>query len=144
TTAFFISGQVWGLLVPGPWFLAAFGLFGAGELIGVYAPNYILSASRRADVRRNLALATLVALPSAVFGPLFGWITDHYNTYLGVGAPAAAMALSFATSRCDGSVGFRLSFAVCGAIMAIGFLLVLFGLPAQPQPEEDKLSKLGG
>ena len=37
------------MLVPGPWFLLAFGLLGAGELYGVYFPNYILCCSPKAQ-----------------------------------------------------------------------------------------------
>lgn len=137
TAGFFIAAQVWGMLVTGPWYLAAFGLFGAGELVGVYGPNYILSASRPADLRRNMALATLVSLPAAAAGPLFGWITDHYSTYFSLGGAAGPMAATYLVRQIDGDLGYRLSFAACATLMSAGFLLTLFALPARPRPDGD-------
>ena len=42
----YVAAQAWAIVATGTWYLLAFGLYGAGELVGVYAPNYILSASR--------------------------------------------------------------------------------------------------
>jgi ABC-type phosphate transport system permease subunit len=118
TAAFFVLAQLWAINMTGPEYLAAFGLFGMGELIGVYVPNYILSASRKADVRRNMALATLVAVPSAVFGPIFGAVTDYFRHR---GVP---------------DVGFLASFGLCAAIMAAGMVIALVRLPARPVPAD--------
>ena len=41
TSSIFLVAQIWAMCVTGPWYLVAFGLHGAGELVGVYAPNYI-------------------------------------------------------------------------------------------------------
>ena len=51
----FVLSQVWAIAVSGEWYLVAFGIYGAGKLIGVYGPNYVLSASPKADIRKNLA-----------------------------------------------------------------------------------------
>jgi fucose permease len=79
TTSLSLCGLLWGLLVPGKWFLVSFGLLGAGELYGVYFPNYLVSCSRLADVRRNLAYANLLALPVAMAPVIFGIISDNYG-----------------------------------------------------------------
>ena len=63
TTFLCLAGLVWALLVPGKWYLVSFGILGAGELYGVYYPNYLISCSPTSMVRRNLAYANLLALP---------------------------------------------------------------------------------
>jgi hypothetical protein len=94
-------------------YLATFQIFGAGELFGVYFPNYILSASRRADLRRNLACERLLPAIAAPFGLLFGRIVDQVGGVFGPG------------------IGFRASFATCAALVAAG-LLVALTLPRRP------------
>jgi MFS family permease len=115
TAAIFLSALVWAMFASGLWYLAAFGLYGAGELVGVYAPNYMLSASAPTDIRRNMALVTLLMAPAAPAGAVFGWISDQVGRSHG---PAA---------------GFRASFAVCAAVMVAGILLAIFRLPARPR-----------
>ena len=51
TGCIFIAAQLWAIFATGTAYLIAFGIYGAGELVGVYAPNYILSASRPAQMR---------------------------------------------------------------------------------------------
>src|SRR4029079_15087511 len=58
TALIYTTSVVWALVVTGAWYHAAFLVFGAGELFGAYAPNYILSASRKGDIRRNMAIVT--------------------------------------------------------------------------------------
>ncbi len=92
TAAIFLLAQVWALFATGPLYLVAFGIFGAGELIGVYAPNYIVSASSQKDLRRNTAFLTLLMAPAAPAGYLFGAIVDlsksNHWTMMGM-TPAA-------------------------------------------------------
>lgn len=126
TASIFLLAQVWALFATGPLYLVAFGIYGAGELIGVYAPNYIVSASSKQDLRRNTALLTLLMAPAAPAGYLFGAIVDvsksNHWTMLGM-SPAA--------------LGFRLSFLVCALFILSGILLALFTLPRNPMPTSE-------
>jgi predicted MFS family arabinose efflux permease len=115
----FVAAQLWALFATGNSYLLAFGIYGAGELVGVYAPNYILSASRRRDLRRNMAFVTMMMVPAAPAGALFGAIVDLAGPWLG-----AANA-------------FRLSFVVCCAFLVAGLALALVVLPARPSPNEN-------
>jgi MFS family permease len=117
TASIFVVAQLWAIGVPGKLYLVAFGIYGAGELVGVYAPNYMLSASRPALMRRTMALATMLMAPAAPAGYLFGAIVDGMKQEHGAAA------------------GFRTSFAVCAAIMTAGILLAAFCLPKRPRPE---------
>ncbi len=119
TATFYLAAQLWALAATGLWYLPAFALYGAGELIGVYGPNYVLSASRRADIRRNMALVSCFNTLAAPAGILFGAISDHYKN---LGEPAA---------------GYRASFAACAGFIALGILLALAALPARPRPEAE-------
>lgn len=125
TAGLFLIGQLWAIFVSGPWYLLAFGFFGAGELIGVYGPNYLLSASRPADYRRNLAIAQLLMMPTAPFGPIFGLIADE------VGKQTTL------------ATGFRASFAVAAACILAGMILALATLPARPRPAEPAAPSAG-
>jgi MFS family permease len=115
TTSLYVAAMGWALLVTGPWYLIAFGIYGAGELVGVYAPNYILSASRSGEIRRNMAIVTMMMVPAAPAGTLFGAISDHFG------------------GRHGAATGFRISFAVCAAMMIAGIVLALLRLPRRPQ-----------
>jgi hypothetical protein len=118
TGGLFVAAMVWGIFASGHWYLVAFGLYGAGELVGVYAPNFILSASPRSDYRRNMAFVQMIMVPTAPAGALFGWIAEHYGAIHGHAA------------------GFRISFAVCALLMLCGILLAIVALPARPRPRE--------
>lgn len=123
TSSIFLLAQAWALLVTGPWYLVAFGIHGAGELVGVYAPNYIVSASRKNDLRRNMAFVTMLMVPAAPAGYLYGAIVDGVKqagwTALGMNSEA---------------LGFRLSFLVCGLLIMSGIILAISLLPARPRP----------
>ena len=119
TGAIYLSATVWASLVSGPWYLLTFGIYGAGELVGVYAPNYILSASPERSMRRNLAFCTLFMAFSAPAGALFGWVSTVGRT---AGSPT------------DTAAGLRLSFAVCGGLVLAAILIASRGLPARPRP----------
>lgn len=124
TASIYLVGQIWAMLATGPWYLLAFGIHGAGELVGVYAPNYIVSASRRDELRRNTAFMTMLMVPAAPAGYLYGAIVDYVKatneTMFGMNSIA---------------FGFRLSFFVCALIILSGILLALIGLPRTPRPE---------
>jgi len=117
TSSLFVVSQVWAVFVVGDWYLVAFGIYGAGELIGVYGPNYVLSASRTSDIRRNLAFTSLLNAPVAPMGNVFGAISDYF------------------TQQGAAATGYQVTFGLCAAIMLVGILLALFGLPARPLPD---------
>ncbi len=123
TSLIFLAAQLWAIFVTGPWYLVAFGLHGAGELIGVYAPNYLVSASRKDELRRNMAFMTMLMVPAAPAGYLYGAIVDGVKqagwTWAGMNSTA---------------LGFRLSFVVCAGLILCGIILALTRLPATPQP----------
>jgi MFS family permease len=127
TASIFLLAQVWAMLVTGPWYLIAFGIHGAGELIGVYAPNYIVSASRLDQLRRNMAFVTMLMVPAAPAGYLYGAIVDQVKR-----SGWTAFGLS------STALGFRLSFLVCGTFILCGILLAIFLLPARPRPVSDR------
>jgi hypothetical protein len=120
TAGFYLAAMLWAIGFTGPWYLAAFGLYGAGELIGVYGPNYVLCASRPADVRRNMAIVSCFNTLAAPAGILFGTISDFYRNLK------------------DPAEGYRASFTVCANLIGLGIVLALLALPARPQPAEDK------
>ncbi|MBI5757628.1 MAG: hypothetical protein HZA46_03825 [Planctomycetales bacterium] len=124
TSSIFLAAQVWAMLVTGQWYLVAFGIFGAGELIGVYAPNYIVSASRRDDLRRNLAFMTMLMAPAAPAGYLYGAVVD-----LAKSREWTAFGMSSA------ALGFRLSFFVCALFIASGIAVACLWLPKRPRSE---------
>lgn len=126
TSWIFLAAQIWAMLVTGTWYLVAFGIYGAGELIGVYAPNYIVSASRRDELRRNLAFATMLMAPAAPAGYLFGAVVD-----LAKEQGWTAFGLNSAT------LGFRLSFLVCALFIAAGIAVAWIWLPKRPRPEPE-------
>ena len=106
TTLLSLIGLVWALYVPGKWYLMTFGILGAGELYGVYYPNYLVSCSPPSAVRRNLAYAQLLALPVTVAPLLFGMISDKY--------------------------GLRSSIEIAAALLVGTILLVHLTLPRRP------------
>jgi hypothetical protein len=77
-----------------------------------------MAASAPRNMRRNLAYVTMMMLPAAPAGTLFGAIADQARL---AGEPA---------------LGFRLSFLLCAAILSAGVLLALATLPARPEPLE--------
>jgi hypothetical protein len=116
TGSLYTASMAWAIAVQGPWYLIAFGIFGAGELVGVYAPNYVLSASPQRDIRRNVALMQLIMVPTSLAAYLFGALAE---------APIYSLA-----------TGFRVSFALCAALMGLGLAIAVFFLPARPRPAE--------
>ncbi|MFO0901931.1 MAG: hypothetical protein U0939_02960 [Pirellulales bacterium] len=121
TAVVFLAAPLWATMATGTWYLAAFGIFGAGELIGVYAPNYLVSASRTDELRRNMAFMTMLMVPVAPMGYLYGAIVN------------VCRGQSWTVGGSTGEVlGFRASFVVCAALIATGILLALALLPKRP------------
>jgi MFS family permease len=119
TASFGLSGVVWALASSGTWFLLSFGLLGAGELFGVYVTNYILCCSSQAKTRRNMGFASMMMLPAAPAGALFGAVSDYFG------------------SRFSQSFGLQLSFALAAAYIGTAIVLALL-LPARPRPEAER------
>lgn len=120
TASVYLAAVVLAMVLRGPAYLLVFGVFGAGELIGVYAPNYILSASKPRDIRRNMALATMMMAPPAPAGYLFGAISDSLQERYG---PTA---------------GYLASFAACASIILAGILLAAWRLPSHREGLESE------
>ncbi len=118
TALVFLAAVLWAMAATPETYLLVFGIYGAGELVGVYAPNYILSASRREDTRRNMAFVTMMMAPAAPAGYLFGTISQVSGAWYGKAA------------------GFRLSFAACALLMLAGIALAIALLPARPGRSE--------
>ncbi|MSU69421.1 MAG: MFS transporter [Opitutaceae bacterium] len=100
-----IISVLWALFAPGYWFLLAFGINGAGELFGAYYFVYPLACSPKSQMRRNMALLSLISVPVG-FAPLFyGWISDTWNlrasmwVALGVMVFTAALVAKMLPSR---------------------------------------------
>ena len=91
TTLLSFTGLVWALWVPGKWYLVTFGILGAGELYGVYYPNYLVCCSPASQVRRNLAYAQLLALPVSVAPLIYGMISDNYGLRISVETAAVLL-----------------------------------------------------
>lgn len=115
TAGIFVAAQAWAIFATGTVYLVAFGLYGAGELVGVYAPNYLLSAARKQDYRRVMAFATMLMVPAAPTGYVYGAVVDALKPQFG--APFA----------------FRVSFSVCALLIVTGIVLALALLPPAPR-----------
>lgn len=122
TSFVFLSSQFWAIFITGPAYLIAFGLYGAGELVGAYAPNYLVCASRKEDLRKTTAFMTMLMAPAAPVGYLYGSIVDMVkkNDWTAPGMNSATL-------------GFRLSFAVCALFILSGIILALVALPKTPR-----------
>ncbi|MGD9853515.1 MAG: hypothetical protein AB7U20_01055 [Planctomycetaceae bacterium] len=123
TGGIFVAAQLWAIFATGTAYLFAFGIYGAGELVGVYAPNYMLSASAESQIRRNMAFVTMLMVPAAPTGYLYGAITD-FVTSRGI------TAFGVTNSR---ALGFQASFAACAALMTMGLVLAVCLLPKRPR-----------
>ena len=114
----YLGAPLYAAFASGFWYLLTFPLYGAGELVGVYAPNYLLSASRPGELRRNMAISNLLMVPAAPLGLLFGWVADWVG------------------QRWGKALGFQVSFLLCAAIMGLGLLLAWVWLPRHPRTAE--------
>jgi hypothetical protein len=132
TAGLYVFALAWAIFATGKAYLLAFGIFGAGELIGVYAPNYMLSACRKSEMKRGQVMMNLAMGPVGQAGVLFGWIVDtvHENDLTAFGQDSRAL-------------GFKVSFTICAGIILLGMLFTLLWIPANPQ-RENADSKLDG
>jgi hypothetical protein len=92
---FSLSGVLWVLWAPKTWFLMAFGLMGAGDLQGVYFPNYVSCFSRPDRIRQNLAYMQVMSLPISLTPALFGAISDTAGHHTSFVVAAGFLILSF-------------------------------------------------
>ena len=113
TAGLCLTGVLWAWGVPGKYYLVSFGLLGAGELFGVYYPNYVVCCSPRSQTRRNMAYTSMCTV-------LVGFAPVFYGTF-------------------SDQFGLRGSFLVAAAILVLTMLLVQFGLPARPAPRFEDL-----
>lgn len=78
------AALIWACFVPGNLYLFAFGLAGAGELAGVYFPNYAISISAPEHGASNLSLLT-VAYALAGFAPVvYGALAEAHGFGLSI------------------------------------------------------------
>jgi MFS family permease len=111
TTGLCLAGVVWGMMVPGKWYLFSFGLLGAGELFYVYYMNYIVGCSSPQRIRENTAYTNLITVTIGFLPLVFGAVSDRW--------------------------GFRSSFGLAAAIFVAALCLVCLRLPCQPvAPDE--------
>jgi len=89
-----IASVLWVIFAPGYWFLLAFGLNGAGELFGVYYPNYVVCCSPKSQVRRNMAFVMLIQTPVGLTPTLFGKMADKWGLMSSFWTALAIMALT--------------------------------------------------
>jgi predicted MFS family arabinose efflux permease len=108
-----ITAVLWILMVPGYWFMLAFGINGAGELFGVYYINYPVRCSAKWQVRRNIAFLTLIATLVGVAPVLYGWISDTWS--------------------------LRTSFWAALGLLLLTAVMVIVKLPANPRPRPEDL-----
>jgi MFS family permease len=112
TTGILIIGMGWVLNISGAWYLVAFGLLGGGELFGAYFPNYLATASRKSQVRANIAYLNLLGSLVGFASVLYGLIGDQW--------------------------GRIASFHVATGMLVVAMILILVALPARPLPEDSE------
>jgi hypothetical protein len=160
TAGFALSSVLWAWLAPRaslsigeltiPIFLLSFGLMGAGELFGVYYPNYIFSCSAKSQMRRNMAFSSMLNMPSGFAALLFGVIADtavDTHTLAASGARLVAGAGSALGTGPIGALGeflgrsrkfgFQMSFVAATAILVLTLIIVLTLLPTRPRPKKE-------
>jgi len=100
--------NLWTMFVPGYAYLIAFGLFGAGELGGLYYPHYVAAASRPDRLKRNICIYQIIGTFGTLSAALLGFVADRYGMTASAGLALGAAALP---------------------------LLIFAALPARPEPE---------
>jgi len=94
---FILAASIWTVLAGGYAYLLAFGLFGAGELYGLYGPHYVAVSSRHDRMKRNLAIFGLLGVFGLLTALVHGFVADMFgmgaSMGLAIGAAAGAVAL---------------------------------------------------
>ncbi len=108
-----MAGVLWILFARGMSFLFAFALSGAGELFGVYYPNYVVCCSPKSQIRRNMAFVKLIQTPVGLSPAFLGWIADRW--------------------------GLRTSFWVALGVMGGTLVLIRTMLSPHPHPRPEDL-----
>ena len=117
TTSLCMAAVVTAILAPGYWFLLSFGIMGAGELFGLYFPNYVLCCSEAPKMRRNMAFCSLITVPAGCFPILYGAIIDTLKPLAGDRA------------------AFQVSFVMSLVILTTALILIWWKLPRWPSPK---------
>lgn len=128
TIGLFAATLLWAMFAQGNWYLFTFGLFGGGELLGAYAPNYILSASPPREFRRNMVLANLLYAPTSLYGVLFGVMGNRITA-----AYAAQVEAGEITQLAVLSNVYQSTFAVCLGFLIAALVIALCILPSRPE-----------
>jgi MFS family permease len=79
SVAFLGLAMVWAWAVPGPLFLVAFGLIGAGQLGGIYFPNVLLSWSHSRTAPQDMAILGLATVAASPAPAVYGMLADHWG-----------------------------------------------------------------
>jgi len=110
TTIILLIGMGWALNSSGQWYLISFGLLGAGELYGVYFPNYIATASAKSHVRINIAYLSLLGSLVGFASVIFGLISDGISRIA--------------------------SFHAATGVLIVALILIIVALPSRPTPRD--------
>lgn len=121
TASLFGAAMLWALFATGKAYLIAFGIYGAGELIGVYAPNYMLSVTSENQMKRGQVMMNLLMGPVGQMAIVFGWVanTIRENEISMFGLTPSAL-------------GFKATFVLAIAFLIAGIVLTLAMLPRDP------------
>jgi len=74
-----MAAAIWALVVPGYGYLFSHAIQGAGELGGIYIPNYVIELSEPAMGARNLSLINLASPLSSFAPPVYGMLADRFG-----------------------------------------------------------------
>jgi hypothetical protein len=110
TTTILLIGMGWALNSSGQWYLISFGLLGAGELYGVYFPNYIATSSTKSQVRVNIAYLNLLGSLVGFASVIFGQLADRW--------------------------GRIASFHAATGVLIAALILIIVALPSRPTPRD--------
>ncbi len=73
------ASVLWGWMIPGYFYLIAFGLMGAGELGGAYFPAYLVAICPAAMSTRNMSILMLGSSLSFVWPTTHGALADNFG-----------------------------------------------------------------
>ncbi|MFL2869914.1 MAG: hypothetical protein ACJZ8O_04120 [Pirellulaceae bacterium] len=122
TASLFGGAMLWAIFATGKAYLLAFGIYGAGELIGVYAPNYMLSVTNENQMKRGQVMMNLLMGPVGQMAIVFGWVADTIKE-----SETTLFGLS------PSALGFKTTFVLAIGFLAIGIAITLKYLPRDPK-----------